>query len=119
MKWVYMVGGTLAAYMWLINWLVFGRGAFTICYSPFVGWVLRTFAPSMECITIGARCYLWDRNDPITEQRVTHEKFHYTNQWREYPLTFLPRYFYELWKYGYDKSPMENAARAAAGEPTR
>jgi hypothetical protein len=112
------LGAAVVAYVLLIYWLVFGRGAFQVVYNPVVGWLIRTLAPNMELTTIGARSYTFSASDVPTAQRVVHETFHYTNQWRVYPLTFLPRYFYELARYGYGCSPMEEAARKAAGEPS-
>lgn len=106
-------------YALTILYLVFARGAFRVVYDPFVGWCLRTFAGNIECITIGARCYTFSASDVLTDQRRLHEQFHYDHQWRRYPLTFLPRYWWELARFGYDKMPMEQDARAAGGEPLR
>lgn len=113
------LAGLAVVYIILIYWLVFGRGALQFVYNPVVGWLIRTIAPQVELMTVGARCYKYAAADVVTPQRVVHETFHFEKQWRVYPLTFLPRYFYELAQYGYNKMPMEQAARAAAGEPTR
>ena len=113
-----LLGGAVAFYVLAILWLVYARGAFRVTYNPVVGFLIRTLSPNMECTTIGARCYLYSQSDVPTARRVAHERFHYTNQWRVYPLTFLPRYFYQLARYGYGCAPIEEEARRAAGEPS-
>lgn len=105
------------AYAIAIFWLVFWRGPFAVTYSPFVAWWLRRL--KMEAITIGARVYLHRQNAVLSPSGFTHEEFHFTQQWRRRPLSFLPRYLWLLWRVGYDRHPDEQAARAAAGEPLR
>lgn len=109
------------AYVALITWAVFGRGEFAIVYDSTWGWILGHLAPHEECITIGARCYVYASTDlaVMTPQRKDHERFHYEEQWRKYPLTFIPRYYLQLIRYGYQCAPMEEDARKAAGEPMR
>lgn len=108
-------------YVAAIYWLVFGRGEFRFVDNAFVAWVLVNFMGRMQCITIGARCYGYASGwqNELTPERRKHEEFHYTNQWRVMPYTFLPRYLIDLALHGYEKSVYENAARQAAGEPTR
>lgn len=118
---LFLVGALGVAYYMLIGWLVFFRGDFALAYNPLIGRLLDWFG--MEEITIGARCFICRElhlaGRTPTPQRLVHERFHYEKQWREYPWSFLPRYFYQLARYGYDKAPIENEARAAAGEPVR
>jgi hypothetical protein len=108
-------------YACLIYWLVYFHGQWQIVSEHWMGWVLQHVFPHEEAMTIGARCYVYTDTDlaVMTSERRKHEEYHYREQWCKYPLTFLPRYLYEQLRYGYDKSPMENAARAAGGEPTR
>lgn len=115
---LWAVGLVLVAYYFLIAWLVYFRGPFQFVYNPVIAWLLDRFG--MEAITIGARCYLCDRDRVLTPERLKHEEVgHFQNQWRRQPFTFIPQYLYELVRYGYNKMPMENAARADGGEPTR
>jgi hypothetical protein len=112
------LAGAVAAYCLVILWAVYGRGAFQVVYNPVVGWLIRTLAPKMEATTIGARCFLASASTVLTADTVVHERFHSEQQWRKTPLTFIPRYFYQLARYGYGCHPMEEAARKAAGEPS-
>ena len=100
-----------------IYWLVFWRGPFAVTYNPVIAWWLRRFR--MEAVTLGARVYLHRQNAVLSPSGYTHEEFHFKHQWRVTPLTFLPRYFYQLARFGYDQMEMEQAAREAAGEPRR
>jgi hypothetical protein len=111
--------GCMFFYYLGIYWLVYGRGEFKVVYNPFMGWVLRTFLGGMEAIVLGARCYIYKADDPITPERIEHEKFHYTNQWLKYPYTFLFRYLYYKIRFGYGKNPIEQEARISAGEKPR
>ena len=110
------VGGAWLGYALLVCWAVFWRGAFQVVYSPVVGVILRALTSGMEATTIGARCYLIQPGTALSADGRVHENFHYQQQWRVYPLTFIPRYFYEMIRYGYTTAPMEVAARKAAGE---
>lgn len=110
--------GALLAYVLLVEWQVFGRGAFLVVYNPIVGWLIRFCSKDIEATTIGARCYMARPNTMLNASGLVHERFHYEQQWRAYPLTFLPRYFWLLALHGYGCHPMEEAARKAAGEPS-
>lgn len=110
----------LAAYGAFCHWLIFRRGEFQFVYNGFIAWVLCNFMGRMQCITLGARCYGYAKNWQIqlTPQRRTHEKFHWYQQ-QNAPYTFFPRYLWLMVRYGYDKHPIEQDARRAAGEPVR
>ena len=112
-----ILGGVWLAYAAVILWLVYGRGAFSVVYNPMIAPLIR--GAGMQAMTVGARCYLAHADARLTPSGLVHETFHYREQWRRRPLTFLPRYFFQLARYGYDKCPMENEARVAAGEPAR
>jgi hypothetical protein len=104
-------------YALTVYWLVFWRGPFAVTYNPVIAWWLRRLG--MEAITLGARVYLYRQNAILKPSGFVHEEFHFRRQWRIYPLRFAPRYLWLLARYGYAKHPMEQDARAAAGEPLR
>lgn len=118
---IVVLTGLIAAYFAVIHWQVFERGDFQFVHNAFWAWVLVNFMGRMQCITIGSRCYGYAVNWQVqlTPKRIAHEKYHYHSQWCAMPYTFIPRYLYLLAKYGYDKHPWENEARAFAGEPVR
>jgi len=47
-----------------------------------------------------------------------HELFHIDQQWARWPLSFEFRYLWQAWRRGYGCNPFEEAARAAAGQPS-
>ena len=48
---------------------------------------------------------------PDLPEVICHEMVH-VEQYKKYPLTFLIKYWYYNWKYGYDKNPFEVEAYA-------
>ena len=104
-------------YIWLVHWLVFGRGAFAVVYNPVIGWCVRRIG--MAACTIGARCYMATATTRMTITGYRHEEAHYVHQWCVRPYTFVPRYLYWLARVGYDQHPDEQEARLIAGEPLR
>ena len=117
LSWLLVVSVLCLVYAFTVYWLVFWRGPWATAYNPLVAWVLRRMR--QQAITIGARTYLSLPNVGLSDAGEKHERFHFTDQWKRWPLTFVPRYLYQLMRYGYDRMPLENTARAAAGEPTR
>lgn len=103
-------------YVAFCEWLIFGRGPFRQVYDPFVARLLRW--RGMQAITIGPTCYLDFVTARLSPAGEVHERHHLLQQ-RATPLTFFPRYLYQLARYGYAKMPIEQEARAAAGEPLR
>ena len=118
MTFVAWLAGAWLIYAALILRAVYCRGAFQIVYNPVVAWILRVVGGgNILLCTVGARSYQCARFVTPIDVAI-HERFHYEQQWRVYPLTFLPRYFVLLAVHGYGCHPMEEAARKAAGEPS-
>ena len=90
-------------------------GPFTQRYNPLIAWFLQR--QGMAAITIGAHCFLADRNRPLTPQGEVHERWHF-HQWRVRPF-MAPVYLFWLLVVGYDHHPLENEARRAADQPER
>jgi hypothetical protein len=111
---IWIFGGLLALWDATMCWLVYWRGPFKQTYNPLVGWVIRK--AGMGAMTLGSTCYLDLPTSQLTPAGIIHETYHYEEQWKQWPLTFLPRYLIENLRKGYKCNGFEEAARKAAGQ---
>jgi hypothetical protein len=66
--------------------------------------------PGTVGITLWPFIFIWPAA-AATDDLIAHERVH-MRQWRRYWIVgFIPVYLYQLYKYGYDKMPLEEEAR--------
>ena len=104
--------------------LVYAALVVALTYGPFreVYWLPMARLLErigMAAITIGRFCFARERAYlPLGEQARKHERCHHW-QWMVLFVLFPPVYLILLKIYGYDKHPLEQDARRAAGQPLR
>jgi hypothetical protein len=86
----------------------------TIYHSAFARLLRYLTGGQLYAITIWNRIYV--SSDYLVRHGLLHEHEH-VRQWHEKgPFRFLTEYLWGLWRVGYDRHPLELAARAVAGE---